>query len=64
MTMAAPYLASGALLVKVFPDAALLRVRQHQGALPQQPLSIFLCCLQSPQAVITGCEETAWMDVT
>lgn len=49
-----PYLAAGTLLVQVFPDAALLRVRQHQGALPQQPLGVLLRRLQSPQAVIAG----------
>lgn len=61
---AAPYLAPGTLLVQVFPDAALLWVRQHQGALPQQPLGIFLCRFQSPQAVITGCGGTRWTGTT
>lgn len=52
---AAPYLAAGALLVQVFADAALLGVRQHQRAPPQQPLGVLLRGLQSTQAVVTGC---------
>lgn len=48
------YLALRALLMQVFPDAALVRVRQHLVALPQQPLRVLLRRLQGPQAVIAG----------
>lgn len=48
------HLAVGTALVEVLAHSAQLGVRQNLAWLPGQPLSILLCLLQCPKAVVTG----------